>query len=148
MSPPAFSLRPAIEADYPWLWQLKRDTMRGYVENTWGSWDEVAQEAFFRRNFSPATVNVITTGHHDVGLLELVHRPHEIFLANIQIAPAHQSRGLGAAVVRTVQDEAAACGLPLCLQVLKVNPARRFYERLGFTVTSETLSHWFMEWRA
>jgi ribosomal protein S18 acetylase RimI-like enzyme len=30
------------------------------------------------------------------------------------------------------------------LQVLKVNPARRLYERLGFRVTGETPTHFLM----
>lgn len=142
-----FTLRPATAADYDWLWQLKRSTMRDYVEQTWGVWDDVAQESFFRRNYTPAKVHVIVSAGRDAGLLEFEHRPEEIFLANIQIAPELQNRGLGAAVVRSLQHEAAACGLPLRLQVLKVNPARRFYERLGFTVVGDTLSHWRMEWR-
>lgn len=148
MPPPAFSLRPATAADYAWLWALKRATMRAYVENTWGSWDEAAQESFFRRNFTPATVHVILADGRDAGLLELEHRRDEIFLANIQIEPTLQNRGLGAAAIRFLQTEAAACRLPLRLQVLKVNPARRFYERLGFTTVGDSLSHWRMEWRA
>ena len=147
LPPPPFTLRAATETDYDWLWQLKRATMRGYVEQTWGVWDDPAQEAFFRRNFTPATVHVILVADQPAGLLEFEHRPAEIFLSNIQIAPARQNRGLGAAVMRWLQCEAAACHLPLRLQVLKVNPARRFYERLGFATIADTLSHWRMEWR-
>jgi len=48
---------------------------------------------------------------------------------------------LGAALVRGVTAVADVRGLPVRLQVLKINPARRLYERLGFVVTGETETH-------
>jgi ribosomal protein S18 acetylase RimI-like enzyme len=137
-----FDLRAASEADYPWLWQLKRLTMRPYVEEMWGSWDDASQEVFFRRNFVPANVRVIVVGGRDVGLLHVEREPGALFLANVQILPEFQNRGLGSAVVRRVLDEARTAGVPLRLQVLKSNRgARRLYERLGFEVTEEGSMH-------
>lgn len=143
-----FTLRPAGEADYQWLWELKRLTMRVYVEQTWGSWDEAAQEAFFRRNFSPATIQVVVVGCRPAGLLEVTREAGELFLANVQIDPDFQSRGLGTAVVRSVLHAATALGLPVRLQVLRVNAgARRLYERLEFSVYDETPTHSLMRWQ-
>ena len=135
-------LRAVTAADYPWLWALKRETMRPYVEQTWGGWEEKVQEEFFRRNFVPANMRAIVIDGHDAGLLNVERGPSEVFLANIQIAPAYQNRGVGTAVVRGVMAEAHAAGLPVRLQVLKANrPARRLYERLGFLVTEQTGTH-------
>lgn len=137
-----FTFRAASEADYPWLWALKRQTMRPYVEQMWGGWDEEAQEEFFRRNFLPSTIRVIVVEGRDVGLLHVEREPAALFLANVQILPEFQNRGLGSAVVRRVMDEAHTAGLPLRLQVLKSNrPARRLYERLGLEVTEEGSMH-------
>jgi ribosomal protein S18 acetylase RimI-like enzyme len=44
-----------------------------------------------------------------------------------------------------VLDEARRSGKPVALQVLKVNPARRLYERLGFSVTGENETLYFMK---
>ncbi len=138
----SFTLRPATAADYAWLWALKRDTMRPYVEQTWGSWDDAAQEDFFRRSFRPTIIQVIVADGHDAGLLHVERESRELFLANIQIAPAYQNLGLGSAVVRTVLESARALRLPVRLQVLRVNTAaRRLYERLGFTLATETPTH-------
>jgi ribosomal protein S18 acetylase RimI-like enzyme len=41
-------------------------------------------------------------------------------------------------------DTARALNLPAALQVLKTNPAKQLYERLGFQVTGETASHYLM----
>lgn len=142
-----FTLRPASAADYEWLWELKRMTMQAHVEATWGSWDDVAQEAFFRRSFSPETVQLILVDAANAGLLHLERTPSELFLANIQIHPAFQNRGLGTAVIKTVMESARLLQLPVRLQVLTVNhAARELYLRLGFAVTSETNTHVIMRW--
>lgn len=140
-----FALRAVTEEDYAWLWALKRQTMQPYVEETWGGWDEAAQEGFFREHFVPANMRVITVGGRDAGLLHIEREATVMFLANIQILPEFQNRGLGTAVVRIVLDDARARGMPVRLQVLKTNPAaRRLYERLGFQVTDLSGSHWQM----
>lgn len=140
------SLRAVSDADYLWLWALKRTTMKAYVEQTWGPWDDAAQAARFRQNFQPLHVHVIVSGGEDAGLLHVERNPGEIFLVNIQIAPEFQNRGLGTEVMHSLLAEARREKLPLRLQVLKVNPARRLYERIGFAVTGETATHYQMRW--
>lgn len=58
--------------------------------------------------------------------------------------PAYQRRGIGAAILRDVIAEARAGGHAVALRVLKVNPARRLYERLGFAVVGESDTHYLM----
>ena len=68
-----------------------------------------------------------------------------LYLANIQVMPEWQGRGLGSRLVELVAATAHARGRTLVLRVLKVNPrAQRFYERLGFGVTGELQHHWSM----
>ncbi len=142
---PPFTLRPATDADYDWLWNVKRETMRPYVEQTWGTWDDRAQERFFRQHFTPASIDVILVDGTRAGLLNVEREPDALFLANIQIHADFQNQGLGAAVVRTVLDSGAALDLPVRLQVLKANVrARDFYLRLGFVLSGETLTHFLM----
>ena len=148
VSEPLFTLKAASAADYTWLWELKRQTMRPYVEQTWGSWDDSAQEAFFRRNFSSETVQIIQVDEQNAGLLNLEQEPGELFLANLQIAPAWQNRGLGTAVIRTLLETARTLHHSIRLQVLRVNTgAARLYARLGFTVYQESPTHLLMRWR-
>jgi hypothetical protein len=54
-------------------------------------------------------------------------------------------QGFGAALLRQVQASATTRGLPVRLNVLKVNPARALYERLGFVVVREDDARWSME---
>jgi len=54
----------------------------------------------------------------------------------LQLLPELQNRGIGTAVVETVIEQGASCGLPIALSVVPANlRAQLFYERLGFEVT-------------
>jgi ribosomal protein S18 acetylase RimI-like enzyme len=142
----AHSLRAVSDADYLWLWSLKRATLKAYVEQTWGKWDDTDQAERFRQGFDPLHVHIIVIEGQDAGLLHVERSPEEINLVNIQIAPEFQNRGLGTEVMHALLAEARRDRLPLRLQVLKVNPARRLYERIGFALAGETDTHYQMRW--
>jgi len=142
-----FSLRPARTADREWLWQTKTRCLRAYVEQTYGTWDEDIQRARFDAAFELAENQIISLAGHDAGYVTAKYEPGETQLYNIMIAPEFQNRGLGTAVLRDFLARAQARRVPVRLQVMKVNPARRLYERLGFTVTEETPTHFRMLWR-
>jgi ribosomal protein S18 acetylase RimI-like enzyme len=114
--------------------------MRDHVEAVWG-WEEADQRERFRAAFDPARVSVIVLSGEPIGLLRVVQRPWEVFLASIELAPEVQRRGLGSDIVRSVLSEAAQRGVPVRLQVFHRNPARRLYERLGFHSMGETPTH-------
>ena len=138
-----YRLRPATADDYDFLRWLHRATMREYVERTWG-WDEDVQAAMFRERFDPAGQQIVVVNGRDVGVLRVERREDQLFLSELLIAPEYQRRGLGGAILADLRAEAARAGLPLTLQVLKVNPARRLYERHGLCVTAETATHYLM----
>lgn len=58
-------------------------------------------------------------------------------LVQIQIAPAWQGAGIGSHLVRALLEQARQAGAVVRLSVLKANPARQLYERLGFAVVAE-----------
>jgi ribosomal protein S18 acetylase RimI-like enzyme len=53
------------------------------------------------------------------------------------ISPDHQRRGIGTEVLNSLVAIWKATGKPVVLTVLKNNPARRLYERFGFSVVGE-----------
>jgi GNAT superfamily N-acetyltransferase len=137
------SLRPATQDDYDFLWWLHCATMKLYVEKTWG-WDEQWQAQHFRHRFDPATREIIESDGVPIGCFSVERREDCIFIAVMEIAPHYQNRGIGTRLIRALCDEADARGIPVELQVLKVNPARRLYERLGFAVIGEMESHYHL----
>ncbi len=138
-----YSLRPATADDYDFLRWLHRATLREYVDQTWG-WDEDCQATLFRERFDPSRDQIVLLDGQDAGVLRVERREGELFLASLLIAPAYQGHGVGTAILEDLKAEAARAGVPLGLQVLKVNPARRLYERHGLRVTAETATHYLM----
>lgn len=133
----AYSLRPATEADFDFLFALHRAAMRDYIEPIWG-WHEEWQQEYFRRKFEPRRRRIIQVDGRDAGVLVVEWREDEIYLGLIELLPEFQGRGIGSAIVADLLAKARARQLPLALHVLKTNqPARRLYERLGFTVEAE-----------
>ena len=138
-----YTLRQATEADYAFLYDLFRATMKVYVAQTWG-WNETVQPDMFKNRFDPEHSQIVVVDGRDVGVLSMERRSDTLFLGNIQILPEEQEHGLGTAIIKTIVEQAHGEGIPVNLQVLKVNPARHLYERLGFVVTGETTTHYLM----
>ena len=144
---PRYELRPATGADHAALYTIHREAMRPHVEATWGPWDERVQPSFFQATIDRGLLQVVLVKGETAGLLEVDDRFATVYVQNIELSAAHRGAGLGTAILLDIQAKATAGGKRVELQVLKVNPARRLYERLGFVATGETETHVQMEWR-
>ena len=140
----AVTTRPATQADYHLLYTLHKLALGPYVEATWG-WDEEFQGKLFRDAWEPTANQVVLLGGEPIGCLRVEDHDDHIFVDYIAIMPEHQRHGIGASLLRQVQASAAIRGLPVRLNVLKVNPARALYERLGFAIVGEDDMRWYME---
>ena len=135
--------RPATENDMGFLYALHAATMKAYVDKTWG-WDDAFQQSILRENFVPAMVQILTFDDKDMGMLSVEERDEDIFLRTIKIQPEFQGKGIGTAIIRKIIADGIQKGKPIRLQVLKVNPAKELYSRLGFSVIEETTTHYIM----
>jgi ribosomal protein S18 acetylase RimI-like enzyme len=127
------ALRPSAPADSEFCFQLHKAAMGGYITAIWG-WDEQRQRAFHERSFSPGRWQIITVDGADVGMINVEHRPTEIYLGRIEIHPSRQGRGIGTRLITSLIDEARRNGQDLTLDVLIVNErAQALYRRLGLT---------------
>lgn len=133
----AYQLRPAVPTDYDFLYDVQRETMRTYVEQTFGPWDETFQRELFDSEFDPAQFQVIVVDGVDAGLLLLETYETHWFLDKIYLLPAYQNRGIGRRLLESIIERARRAQMPIKLRVLKVNPAQRLYRRLGFRVIEE-----------
>ena len=136
-------LRPAREDDFDFLWQLHRDELQEYVAAIWG-WDEGWQLDRFREHFDPGKREIILYQGQTAGTVGVEWQVDALYLAYIAINSAYQGRGLGTAILQRLIREAGERELPLTLTVLRGNPAKRLYERLGFVVTKESEIRFWM----
>jgi ribosomal protein S18 acetylase RimI-like enzyme len=126
-------LRAATNADNEFCYQLHKAALGPYVSAIWG-WDEEKQRASHARAFNPDRWQIITDDGADIGMLDVVYRPDEIYLGRIEICPDHQGRGIGTRLISALMTEATQKGQALTLEVLTVNErAHALYLRLGMT---------------
>ena len=138
-------LRKASQDDKEFAYQVKRTSLREYVELVWG-WDDDRQRQLHARRFSEQDFRVIEVDGEDVGIMSVAVKPACVFVNQLYLLPEHQGRGIGRTCMLVVMEQGNSLGLPVRLQVLKVNPrAVTFYKRLDFEVTGETDTHFLMQ---
>jgi GNAT superfamily N-acetyltransferase len=144
---PRYLLRDAQLSDLDFMYEVKREGMRSYVEATWGPWDDAAQRARFQNLFLPSADRVVVVDGRDVGTLSVEWSCDPVALAGIYLLAEVRGRGLGTAILEDVLVRARAMGRGVALRVLKANPrARALYDRLGFLGSGETETHVAMTW--
>ena len=128
--------RQAAESDVPFLMRLRRESMDKHLNATGASTSESDHLARLRYRFDCA--EVLLQDANPVGLLKVSRDGQAWKVIQIQLVSELQGQGLGAKLLTQVIIEAVAAGASLTLSVLKANPARSLYERLGFVVESES----------
>jgi ribosomal protein S18 acetylase RimI-like enzyme len=147
--------RPATEDDQQLLLELYKnsrgDDLRGlgWSEDRIGEFLEMQYEAhqnFLSNDHPELDDQIVLSAGEPVGHLAFEQRTNEFRLVDISLAPASRNRGTGTFLIQELQAEAAAAKRPLRLQVIRFNRAVVLFERLGFRRTSETGTHFQMEW--
>jgi len=152
----SISLRAATTEDDEFLLELYKSS-RGDDLRELG-WDEhrisefldmqyEAQQRFNRDEYPQAVDQIVLLEGKPVGRWLVERREQEIRGVDLALLPADRNRGLGSFLIRRLQDEARRADQPLRLQVIRFSRAVNLFERLGFTRTSETGTHFQMEWQ-
>jgi ribosomal protein S18 acetylase RimI-like enzyme len=131
----ALCFRLASEADLPFLVELRQATMAPHEAAS--GLVRSPEQSIQRVRASFEVAQIILLAGQPVGLLKVLRHGPEWELLQIQLAPGVQGQGLGSHILQALLSEAKAAGVALRLGVLKENPARRLYERLGFAVVRE-----------
>jgi ribosomal protein S18 acetylase RimI-like enzyme len=129
------SYRPAAEADVPFLVELRRSTMR--LHELASGVNRSAEQSMQRVMQSLEIAQVIEQAGQAIGVLKGLRDGAQWELYQIQLMPQFQGQGIGAQIIGSLIAEARTAGVGLRLGVLRANPARKLYERLGFVVVSE-----------
>ncbi len=133
---PRHELRPVTASDLEWLIALRLETMGGYFAASGLDLSHEEHAARVKQDFE--SILIITLDGEDVGMIKVMKTPGLWMLGQIQLLPAAQGRGIGARVIKDLLTDARGASAAVVLHILKVNPAKRLYDRLGFRVVSET----------
>jgi ribosomal protein S18 acetylase RimI-like enzyme len=138
-----FTKRKAAESDIPFLFELRTKSMGPHHVLAGISQSDADAMARVRAYLDVA--QVIEADGQRIGVLKVSEESESLRIVQLQLLPAHQGFGVGTSLVRAVLKQAHAQGKNVTLSVLRVNQARRLYERLGFRVVGEDEFSFHME---
>ncbi len=151
------TFRGITEADLPLLARIYASTRTGELALVpWSNAEKAAfldmqfraQHAHYQQSYPEADWLVTMHDGENIGRLYLERLPDQHRIIDIAFLPEYRGRGLGAALLRDLLDEAAAFGRPVSIHVEKNNPAMRLYRRLGFVTEEDKGLYDLMRWKA
>jgi len=92
-------MRPAIPEDLALAYTITEDAMRGYVEETWGNWDEEEQLQKHRVNFTPETYRMLLVEEEAAGLVAVEEFPSHVWLVKLYLLKKYRSQGIWSQVL-------------------------------------------------
>jgi GNAT superfamily N-acetyltransferase len=96
-----------------------------------------AQHSFYHGRFADARFDLILQDGVPIGRLYVARWPEKIQILDIALLPPYRNAGIGTWLLRALLTEAAATGKRASIYVERFNPARRLYERLGFSEVAD-----------
>jgi ribosomal protein S18 acetylase RimI-like enzyme len=136
------AFRPALSGDFDYCERLYFAEMERINREL--KLDRAVQVASFRRQWEVAQVRIITLDGAAIGWLQSTTRDGAYFLGQLFVETSRQRRGIGTEVMNLLIGEATRARAAMTLGVVKSNPAKRLYERLGFNVTHEDDRKFYM----
>ncbi len=117
----------------PWTEEQKEDFVRMQFE---------LRHQQYRAEYPDALTEMILRNNIPAGTMITLKTADSILLVDIALLPQFRGAGIGATILRNLQKE----NRKISLHVLKENPARHLYVRLGFITTDEDSMYLCMEW--
>ena len=134
-----YTIRKATPVDIDLLDLIHTENRKDYVSKNY-PWNP----KLFCDRFISDEYQVIEIDNIVIGFMKVVSSEAEIYLGEIQISKDFQNQGIGTSLIHTVIQEARSSNKKLWLKVLKGNPAKKLYQRLGFTRLKESSTHLIM----
>lgn len=134
--------RPATEADIPFLLSLRRETMNSHLVASGASISDECHLDRLKHQFDCA--EVLIAGNQSVGLVKIKRLPGIWTIVQIQLTRELRGKGVGSSLLEAIIGDASVAGADVKLGVLKANPARHLYERLGFRIVGQDDHEYFM----
>jgi GNAT superfamily N-acetyltransferase len=141
--PMQIAFRPAGVQDFEYCKRLYFAGMQRIIEEL--NLDMAPQTASFQEHWVPAQVRIIAVDSSDVGWLQSTMQDDGLFVVQLFVDGPFQRQGIGTEVMNRLIGKAACLDRAVRLAVVKINPALRLYERLGFRTTHEDDRKFYMK---
>ena len=131
-----FSTHPATLSDQAFLFDAYKATLQPFVQWAWG-WDEEFQRQGLWTHHPLDEWKVVLMGQESVGGLHVQTLSQSHFVRILFVLPNYQGQGIGTGLLNEEWKRARSQGKFLELKVVKINPAKQLYDKLGFVVVGE-----------
>lgn len=138
-----WELRPAEDSDVEMIAELRAVTLRPSLERL-GRFDDDRVRQRLRDGFDARHTWVIEFEGGFAGCIALRPADDASWLEHFYLDPRLHGRGIGSAVLAKMLERCDREHVVVRVNVLHGSPARRLYERHGFTVVTETPVDIFM----
>lgn len=135
MTEQVLTFRQANENDIDYLLWLRQKTMTEHLVNS--GLEASVEKHLDRIKYEFNEAKIILLDNKAIGLLKSKEDDKKIEIIQIQIDPKHQGLGLGQKILNTIIKKAEANNLKTILSVLKLNPAKNLYVKMGFEIIEE-----------
>ncbi|WP_182035366.1 GNAT family N-acetyltransferase [Vibrio diabolicus] len=140
-----YSLRQALDSDIDFLINLRDITMGKYLKDCVMS---ITKDAYLSRilyEFEHAKIIEVVGSSAGLFKAKFNEDFNEWYLAQIQIHPNYQNQNIASSLISMLIDKASATDSTVGLSVVKTNPAKHLYSRLGFEIVGENEFEYLMQ---
>jgi ribosomal protein S18 acetylase RimI-like enzyme len=151
----AVALRLATDADYDFMRVLYHSTRAEEMlhfpfddsqKNAFLDWQFSMQWKHYAEHYPTCERSIIEVDGVAAGRLYVDRWKVEIRVVDIALLPEFRDRGIGAALMREVMEQARAANKQVSIHVEVFNPARALYDRLGFVEVDTSGAYALMRW--
>ena len=136
---------PYTDDDYNFVYEVKKEAYKKYVEECFGSWDEEDQKNRFKDNMnkSQSITSIIVVNDKKVGFYQgKLLDDNTYYIENICVGSEFRGNGIGSIILKNIISEYRDKDIKI--QYFKQNPVGNLYKRLGFIPDGETEFHYQM----
>ena len=142
-----YTFRQCTLEDFDFLFKLKKQNFKWYIDKIWG-WNDEQQKEKLKKDLDEHLEHkkIILVDDKEIGIY-VTHftEDGDLFINEISIVKEYQKKGIGTDILNKQLEKNRNNGIRTILQVFKDNPAKSLYEKLGFTIYNETDTHYQME---
>lgn len=124
-------VRSGTAKDQDWLFQLYRHTLHSAIDRTWG-WDEWFQQQEFENKLPAEQFHICLYQGQRVAAWMVRDKPKFLWLEMLLVEPEWQNQGIGRWIVKQLQSDAHKLQKSIKLSIIKANPVKGFYVKMGF----------------
>ncbi len=104
------------------------------------------QDSYYKQNYQTCEYMIIECEAKPVGRLYVNRMASEIRVVDIALLTNARGKGIGSSIMENILSEARTAKHKVSIHVERTNPARRLYDRLGFSLVEEGEVYDFLVW--